>query len=130
MRRFRAGAYQVVAELMSQSSVGGWSAMALGAVVLSLTLVFFPCDVRADTRAMPGSASEVTLSYSSVVKRVAPAVVNVYSKRVVQAQAPSPLFNDPFFQRFFGDRFSFGVPRERVQQSLGSGVIVDPSGSS
>lgn len=128
MRRFRAGAHQVVIELMTQSSVGGWTAMALGAVALSLTLVFFPHDVKAETRALPGSAGEVTLSYSSVVKRVAPAVVNVYSKRVVRAQAPSPLFNDPFFQRFFGDRFSFGVPRERVQQSLGSGVIIDADG--
>ncbi|HUD52378.1 DegQ family serine endoprotease [Parvibaculum sp.] len=113
---------------MSQSSVGGWFAMMLGATALSLTLAFFPWSAKADTRALPGSAGEVTLSYSSVVKHVAPAVVNVYSKRVVQAQAPSPLFNDPFFQRFFGDRFSFGVPRERVQQSLGSGVIVDAGG--
>ena len=35
--------------------------------------------------------------------------------------------DDPFFRRFFGDG-GFGVPRERVQRSLGSGVIVDDSG--
>jgi Do/DeqQ family serine protease len=37
-------------------------------------------------------------------------------------------FDDPFFRRFFGDDGSFGRPRERVQNSLGSGVIVDPAG--
>jgi Do/DeqQ family serine protease len=51
-------------------------------------------------------------------------VVNVYAKRVVQQRS---LFDDPFFKRFFGDN-AFGAPRERVQNSLGSGVLVDPSG--
>lgn len=119
----------MVMELMSQSNFAGGIAMTLAAAVLMASLALFPWSAHADDlRQMPTSAAEVTLSYSSVVKRVAPAVVNVYSRRVVQSQAQSPLFNDPFFQRFFGDRFSFGVPRERVQQSLGSGVIVDPDG--
>jgi Do/DeqQ family serine protease len=38
----------------------------------------------------------------------------------------SPFFNDPFFRRFFGEQF--GVPRERIQNSLGSGVIVSSDG--
>ncbi len=76
-RRPGRGAREVVIELMSQSSVGGWFAMALGAVALCATLAFFPWSAQAETRALPGSAGEVTLSYSSVVKRVAPAVVNV-----------------------------------------------------
>ncbi|HEX7775330.1 MAG TPA: DegQ family serine endoprotease [Parvibaculum sp.] len=112
---------------MSHSSVAGWLAMSGGALALTAALVFFPWSAQADNaRMLPGSQADITLSYSSVVKRVAPAVVNVYSKRVVQEQT-SPLFNDPFFQQFFGGR-GFGVPRERVQQSLGSGVIVDASG--
>ncbi|MDO9125294.1 MAG: trypsin-like peptidase domain-containing protein, partial [Parvibaculum sp.] len=103
--------------------------MALAAVVLMAVLAFFPWAARAqDAREVPSSRGQVQLSYAPVVKRVAPAVVIVYTKRVVQERAGSPLFNDPFFQQFFGNRFSFGVPRERVQQSLGSGVIVDPSG--
>jgi len=119
----------MVMELMSQSNFAGGIAMTLAAVVLMGSLALFPWSARADAvRQMPSSASEVMLSYSSVVKRVAPAVVNVYSRRVVQSQAQSPFVNDPLFQRFFGDRFSFGVPRERVQQSLGSGVIVDAGG--
>jgi serine protease Do len=59
-----------------------------------------------------------------VVKRVVPAVVNIYARSVVQAQV-NPLFADPFFSQFFG-----GTPemRQRVQQSLGSGVIVRADG--
>jgi serine protease Do len=55
--------------------------------------------------------------------------VNIYTRRVVQQRRPS-LFSDPFFQRFFGDDFNqrFGMPRERIQNSLGSGVIVRDDG--
>ena len=69
---------------------------------------------------VPSSAGEVRLSYAPVVKRVAPAVVNVYAARVVENR---PMFDDPIFRRFFG-----GGSREQVQRSLGSGVIVDPAG--
>jgi serine protease Do len=55
---------------------------------------------------------------------VAPAVVNVYSRSVVQAPAMNPFFGDPFFQQFFGTP----QMRQRVQQSLGSGVIVRADG--
>lgn len=78
-------------------------------------------------RRAPGSREEVLLSFAPVVKQVAPAVVNIYTKKVVQVQA-SPFFNDPFFRRFFGENTPFGVPRERVQGSLGSGVIVRADG--
>ncbi|MBK5957873.1 serine protease [Rhodoplanes elegans] len=70
---------------------------------------------------VPTSVQEMKLSFASVVKRVAPAVVNVYAARVVENR--HPLMDDPVFRRFFGGR-----PQEQVQRSLGSGVIVDPSG--
>ncbi len=60
-------------------------------------------------------------SLAPVLERVTPAVVNVYSATRVQVRT-SPFFNDPFFRRFFDVP---SVPRERVQRSLGSGVIVD-----
>jgi Do/DeqQ family serine protease len=59
-----------------------------------------------------------------VVKRVAPAVVNVYAARVIENRIP--LFDDPIFRQFFGGGRS--GPREQVQRSLGSGVLVDPAG--
>ncbi|HKX07979.1 MAG TPA: DegQ family serine endoprotease [Stellaceae bacterium] len=74
----------------------------------------------------PKSREAIRLSFAPIVKQAAPAVVNVFSRRVVRTSA-SPFADDPFFRRFFGDR-SFGIPQERVQQSLGSGVIVDRDG--
>jgi serine protease Do len=74
--------------------------------------------------AEPQSMPQVQLTFAPVVKRVAPAVVNVYSRSVVET-AVNPLFSDPLFQRFFG---STPEMRQRVQQSLGSGVIVRADG--
>lgn len=78
---------------------------------------------------VPTSEGEIKLTFAPVVKRTAPSVVNIYTRRVVQQRSPG-LFNDPFFRRFFGDDFGqrFGMPRERIQNSLGSGVIVRDDG--
>jgi len=75
----------------------------------------------------PKSREAIRLSFAPIVKQAAPAVVNVFSRRVVRTSA-SPFADDPFFRRFFGDRSPFGLPQERVQNSLGSGVIIDPDG--
>ena len=55
-----------------------------------------------------------------VLERVIPSVVNIYTQTRVRIR--SPLLDDPFFRRFFNVP---DVPRERVSQSLGSGVVVD-----
>ncbi len=73
--------------------------------------------------APPSSMGQVQLTFAPVVKRVAPAVVNVYSKSVLPPQA-NPFFNDPLFSQLFGTP----EMRQRVQQSLGSGVIVRADG--
>jgi Do/DeqQ family serine protease len=78
----------------------------------------------AQDRTVPRSAAELKLSFAPVVKRAAPAVVNVYAARAVEVR--HPLFDDPMFRRFFGAPGN--IPREQMQRSLGSGVIVDPSG--
>ena len=76
-------------------------------------------------RAVPESAAGMKQSFAPVVKRAAPAVVNVYVRHRVE-QMVSPFFDDPFFGRLFGERF--GIPRERIQNSLGSGVLVGSDG--
>ena len=81
---------------------------------------------QATQRVVPPSRAAVQWSYAPIVQKVAPAVVNVYASRT-EKLARNPLFDDPFFQQFFGRDFA-GQTRERVQKSLGSGVIVDPSG--
>src|SRR5215469_4196474 len=78
-------------------------------------------DGLAQQRQVPTSASQLELSFAPVVKRVAPAVVNVYAARIVANN--NPFLADPFFRQFFG-----AVPREQVERSLGSGVIVDQAG--
>ena len=67
-------------------------------------------------RRLPESAGAMRLSFAPVVKKAAPAVVNVFSRRVVRQQV------DPFWQ-MFGMR-----PRSGVEQSLGSGAIVRSDG--
>jgi Do/DeqQ family serine protease len=71
--------------------------------------------------ALPMSVDGTPLpSLAPVLKEVTPSVVNVYTQTRVRVR--SPLLEDPFFRRFFNVP---DVPRERVSQSLGSGVIVD-----
>ena len=79
-----------------------------------------------ESRAVPDTPAQVTLSYAPVVKKVAPAVVNIYAKATVTERV-SPFAGDPFFERFFGGPFG-GLLRQGVKSSLGSGVIVDASG--
>src|SRR4051794_16266553 len=77
----------------------------------------------AQDRRVPTSAAELRLSYAPIVQRVQPAVVNVYAAKVVRDR--NPLLDDPIFRRFFGVP---GQQPEQMQRSLGSGVMVDPSG--
>ena len=80
----------------------------------------------AQDRQVPETRQQVSLSFAPVVKKTAPSVVNVYGARI-ERRPQNPFMDDPFFRRFFGDG-GFGVPREQVQRSLGSGVIVDATG--
>ena len=73
---------------------------------------------------VPGSRAEITLSFAPVVREAAPAVVNIYARRIV-AERARPLFRDPFFGDLFRD---FGSATPRVQNALGSGVILSPDG--
>ena len=86
------------------------------------------CDVAQGAGTIPDSKSQMALSFAPVVKATAPAVVNVFSTSKVVQQNSQGVFDDPFFRQFFGGEGSFGRPRERVENSLGSGVIIDKLG--
>ena len=73
---------------------------------------------------VPSSAAQMQLSFVPLVKEAAPAVVNIYARTIAKARR-TPLQTDPFFERFFRDPFS---ERPRVQNSLGSGVILSADG--
>ena len=96
----------------------------LGGLALLATIL----SADAQTRVPPQSREAARMSFAPVVKKATPAVVNVFSRRVIRNPGAAALFNDPFFRRFFGDQSPSGVPRERVENSLGSGVIVDANG--
>lgn len=95
--------------------------------MLCMALIHVGVPVQAQTadRSVPQSRAEVTLSFAPVVRKAQPAVVNVYASRTERRPA-NPLFDDPVFRRFFGG--GDGPSGNSTSQSLGSGVIVDPSG--
>ncbi|MEO1041563.1 MAG: DegQ family serine endoprotease [Pseudomonadota bacterium] len=92
---------------------------------LPILLMLMALPASAQT-SQPRSDLELRATYAPVVQASAPAVVNIYTRRTVQMRSRT-LFDDPFFRQFFGD-IGPGPTRERVQSSLGSGVIVDPEG--
>ncbi|MCE1236736.1 MAG: Do family serine endopeptidase [Hyphomicrobiales bacterium] len=97
----------------------------LAATLAFAALATLPTAYAVAETSVPETKGEIALSFAPVVRRVAPAVVNVYATRKV-AQPVNPLFADPFFRQFFGG--GEAAPSARIQASLGSGTIVDPSG--
>ena len=74
-------------------------------------------------------------AFAAVVKKAAPAVVNVRVEKSVMSgsnQTPFDFFNDPFFERFFGPQFKHPPqeqqPHEYKQQGAGSGIIISSDG--
>lgn len=91
--------------------------------LLAILSLSFASLTHAETK-VPTSQVEIQLGFAPLVKKAAPAVVNIYAKRVVEVRQ-SPFQNDPFFQNLFRD---FGTTQPRVQNSLGSGVILSADG--
>jgi Do/DeqQ family serine protease len=94
-------------------------------ILASLIALAVAAQASAQERRVPASPTELRMSYAPVVQKAAPSVVNVYAAKIVENR--NPFMDDPFFRRFFGGGGG-GMPREQVQRSLGSGVIVDGSG--
>ena len=90
---------------------------------LALALALLSGPALSETR-VPESRAEISLSFAPLVREAAPAVVNIYARRVVETRR-SPFAEDPFFGEFFRE---FGQRQPRVQNSLGSGVILSDDG--
>ena len=91
------------------------------ALALALSFVLAPAmaqDAAPPAPPPPENAAQLNATFAPVVKRVAPAVVNVYAKTIVR----NPYAGDPFYEEFFGPQ------QDRTQNSLGSGVIVQADG--
>lgn len=99
---------------------------ALGGYVLAAgSNVHFAEPAEAQFKVPPPSREAINYSFAPIVRKAAPAVVNVYVRSRVRT-FNSPFADDPFFRRFFGERF--GRPSERIMSSLGSGVIISSDG--
>lgn len=92
--------------------------------ILLILLLSWAAPVWAEQTRIPQSQAQMQLSFVPLVKEATPAVVNIYAK-VIRQSRRSPFRGDPFFERFFND---FGAERPRVQNSLGSGVILSSDG--
>lgn len=92
-------------------------------MLLIIALLGLALPGNAQTEKVPENAAEVQLSFAPVVRQAAPAVVNIYARRVVERRV-SPFAGDPLFGELFRN-FDGGT---RVQNSLGSGVIVTGDG--
>ncbi len=90
-----------------------------------LTIVMLICAAPLTAQQVPKSAAEIQLSFASLVRETAPAVVNIYARFVTETRRRTPFMDDPFFDGFFE---GFGRPEPRVQNSLGSGVILSEDG--
>jgi serine protease Do len=89
-------------------------AAALAAPLLLLP----PLAPQAQTTTVPESREQLRLSFAPVVKRVAPAVVNIRTRSQQQG-----LYGDPFYRRFFGEEDA-----RQERRSVGSGVIMRADG--
>ncbi len=92
-----------------------------------------PLKIQVDNRPINRDAPD-RVSYAPVVKKTAASVVFVYSKKTVKGPDLSPFLNDPMFRRFFdipghgGGNGRRGRMPDRVEQGLGSGVVISSDG--
>jgi serine protease Do len=104
----------------------------IAGIVLSSGLGWLPAAESQEPAVRAPLAPGTAPNFVAVVKAVTPAVVNISTTRTVRSSGAdiSPLMDDPLFRQFFGEEFfrRFQVPRERRENSLGSGVIVSADG--
>lgn len=79
-------------------------------------------------RVAPEIGDNKIYSFNQSIEGASKVVVNISTQKKIKNQMSGhPMFNDPFFQQFFGDMYN-QVPRERIERSLGSGVIISQDG--
>ncbi|MBM4191505.1 MAG: PDZ domain-containing protein [Gammaproteobacteria bacterium] len=115
------GLYVLRPELVAQWTTGGPDALAVRPDIADPAKTLTTGTASTPVVAAPPASREGAASYSSAVRIAAPTVVNLYVTRVASEPVLGGFLDDPFgeFAPFY---------RRRVEQSLGSGVILDPSG--
>ena len=101
------------------AAFGGFTATAINAHLDNRAAAATLGTVLPTTAALPAAvAGQAVPSLAPMLEQAMPAVVSVNTKQVVRVR--NPYFDDPFFRRLFPQ-----VPQERINESLGSGVIID-----
>ncbi len=77
---------------------------------------------------VPQTSGQVVYSFAPVVEKTLPAVVNIHARKIIRSKSPTAALDGSAFWRLFRDTLLFGYGRERIENSLGSGVIVSPGG--
>lgn len=114
--------------------------VAVGVVIAVGLLIVYPNLISQRSPSQPSTTGEApqidtvpnvtvvapTLSFAKAVQLAAPAVVNIYSTKVVSSRT-NPLLDEGIFNRLYQDKLN-SVPRQRLESSLGSGVIISGEG--
>jgi len=111
-------------------------AIVLGLAIAFLVTYFWPeiarrevptVELRQTAPAAVTRPANGPSSYAAAVDKASSAVVNINTAKVVTVR-PHPFFDDPVFRQFFGGADDLITPRQRVETSLGSGVIMSEQG--
>ncbi len=97
-------------------------------IMVGIVSYAFPANAESIQETVPDSKATMQYSFSSVVKKTAPAVVNIYTKRKTFEKAYAPLLSDPALKELLGKQFFAPYVKEKIERSLGSGVIVRSNG--
>jgi serine protease DegS len=100
----------------------GWPTAA-GVIIALLAMLVFP-QLRGEAVNKANTFQSAPYSYADAVSRAAPAVVNIYTKKRVLQRDPAYL-NNPYYRQLYNNNIPL---QQRMQQTLGSGVIVDSNG--
>jgi len=96
-------------------------------LLLSNSITFNEAELN-PVHKLPNSQNEI-LSFNSILKDSMSSVVNISTATIIQnKQQQNRLYNDPFFQKYFGGRTQQHLPKRKQENSLGSGVIVSTDG--
>ncbi len=102
----------------------------VGLVAACILLFFYPDRLllvadRPQNNIANGDKNPVQIiTYHDAIALTSPAVVNVYATQILTRQV-NPLFQDPVFQRFFGEE---GAEEQQINNNMGSGVILSQAG--
>lgn len=96
----------------------------LAFLICSTTAFAFTASIAQTGKRM--DQGNAIYSYNSSIKDAVKVVVNISTSKKVK-QELNAMLNDPFFRQFFGD-LGMQIPKDRVERSLGSGVIISNDG--